>query len=314
MYLTPVKNIIFSVILALLSFQLTVAQKTFQISKNTKTILFVGDSITYQAFYVNYFITYIKLNNPDIDYDFLNIGLPSETVSKLSEPGHAKGKFPRPKLQERLKRTLETLKPDLVFACYGINDGIYLPFDNSRFKKFQKGIEYLHRKVLESGAEIVHLNTTIYDALKGDAYTNVMDIYGDWILSKKFTDNWDIVDIHTPLTNALAKERSSDNSFMLTRDGIHPKPVGHWIMTKALIQFLNPKNYPDTKDADTYFSKFENGLEIFKLIQKQQKILTDAWLTEIGHKRPNMKKGLPINEALIQSKKIDTKIDQLLAK
>src|SRR2546425_2764856 len=38
--------------------------------------------------------------------EFLNLGLPSETVSGLSEEGHAGGQFPRPDLLERLARVL----------------------------------------------------------------------------------------------------------------------------------------------------------------------------------------------------------------
>ena len=50
----------------------------------------------------------------------------------MSEEGHAGGKFPRPDLHERLDRALPKTKPDLVFACYGMNDGIYLPLDEAR--------------------------------------------------------------------------------------------------------------------------------------------------------------------------------------
>ncbi len=63
----------------------------------------------------------------------IGCGLPSETVSGLSEEGHAGGKFPRPVLSERLDRVLTVVEPDLVFACYGINCGIYEPLDEARF-------------------------------------------------------------------------------------------------------------------------------------------------------------------------------------
>ena len=41
-------------------------------------------------------------------YDILDLGLSSETVSGLSEPGHAGGAFPRPCLKERLERDGES--------------------------------------------------------------------------------------------------------------------------------------------------------------------------------------------------------------
>ncbi|MEI2725571.1 MAG: hypothetical protein V9H26_19255 [Verrucomicrobiota bacterium] len=49
------------------------------------------------------------------------------------------GQFPRPDLHERLGRVLEKTKPDQVVACYGMNDGIYLPFSEERFAEVSSG-------------------------------------------------------------------------------------------------------------------------------------------------------------------------------
>src|SRR5512133_1780233 len=87
-----------------------------------KRILFLGDSITYSGLYVTYVETFLRLKYPDWNGEIINLGLPSETVSGLSEEGHAGGAFPRPDLKERLDRVLEKTKPDLVIACYGMND------------------------------------------------------------------------------------------------------------------------------------------------------------------------------------------------
>ncbi|MDA0751808.1 MAG: lysophospholipase, partial [Verrucomicrobia bacterium] len=54
--------------------------------------------------------TYLRLTFLDQPVNILNQGLPSETVSGLSEPGHAGGKFPRPDLHERLDRALAKLR------------------------------------------------------------------------------------------------------------------------------------------------------------------------------------------------------------
>ena len=59
----------------------------------------------------------------------IDMALPSETVSGLSENGHAGGKFPRPDLLERLDQVLRISRPDVVIACYGMNCGIYQPFN-----------------------------------------------------------------------------------------------------------------------------------------------------------------------------------------
>src|SRR5438045_2369180 len=95
--------------------------------QTARRILFLGDSITYGGSYIDYLEGYLLTRFPEKHWEIINLGLPSETVSGLSEPGHAGGSFPRPDLHERLDRALEKVKPDLVFACYGMNDGIYFP-------------------------------------------------------------------------------------------------------------------------------------------------------------------------------------------
>jgi len=63
------------------------------IGANVKRILFLGNSITYQAHYVNDVEAYLTVHYPGRSFEIINVGLPSETVSGLSEPGHAGGAF-----------------------------------------------------------------------------------------------------------------------------------------------------------------------------------------------------------------------------
>jgi len=103
-------------------------------------IVFLGDSITYSGQYVDDISMLVRSLAGDNEFEFLNLGLPSETVSGLSEPGHAHDSFPRPNLHDRLNHLLELTRPNLVIACYGMNDGIYYPFDAVKFEKYQRGI------------------------------------------------------------------------------------------------------------------------------------------------------------------------------
>ncbi len=130
-----------------------------------KRIIFVGDSITHGGGYITSLEAAIIAQHPERHMELINVGLPSETVSGLSEPGHAGGKFPRPDLHERLTRVLDQTKPNLVVACYGMNDGIYYPFGEDRFAKFKSGIERLHQEVEKRGAKIIHLTPAFFDAL-----------------------------------------------------------------------------------------------------------------------------------------------------
>jgi lysophospholipase L1-like esterase len=98
-----------------------------------KRMVVLGDSNTQAGGYVSFMSYYLNKLHIEKSFDVIGLGLASETLSGLSEDGHAGGKFPRPCLFERLGRVLEKAKPEVVFACYGINDGIYLPLDKDRF-------------------------------------------------------------------------------------------------------------------------------------------------------------------------------------
>src|SRR3954470_16233613 len=106
-----------------------------------KRVVILGDSITQGGGYIIFTDYYLQKLYPQKNFDIYGLGLASETVSGLSEEGHAGGKFPRPCLFERLGRLLEKTKPQVVFACYGMNDGIYQPLDPQRTKAFQDGVK-----------------------------------------------------------------------------------------------------------------------------------------------------------------------------
>ncbi|WP_085497363.1 SGNH/GDSL hydrolase family protein [Arenibacter troitsensis] len=274
------------------------AQNSYEIPQDVKRILFLGNSITYSGQYVSYIDAYLTLQYPDRDFEIINVGLPSETVSGLSESGHADGKFPRPDLHERLKRILERTKPDLIFSCYGMNDGIYLPFDEERFQKYKEGINWLNQEVRVNGTPIVHITPPIYDGSKGEAYANVLDIYSDWIISKRYTDGWKVIDVHWPMKKYLEDQRLSNDDFYLAKDGVHPNDTGHWLMAKQLLLYLGEDEISKANGMEEVVSQFHHGLEIWKLVEERQKIMKDAWLTSIGHQRPGMNVGLALGDAL----------------
>jgi len=257
------------------------------ISNNTR-IVFLGDSITYSGEYVADVEAALRRQKPESRFEIINIGLPSETVSGLSEPGHAGGAFPRPDLHERLDRILEKLKPNLAFACYGMNDGIYYPFSDDRFAAFTNGIIRLHQKVIASGAKIAHLTPPVFDAvpLKGKTlpaglseyrqpyvgYDEVLSRYSEWLLSQR-SNGWAVIDIHGPMKAALEEKRKADPKFAFAGDGVHANQQGHRIISQQILAYWSTPNAAVSP-------------RVISLIRKRERILSDAWLSEIGHKRP----------------------------
>src|SRR5579859_280540 len=120
--------------------------------RDGQRVVFLGDSNTFAGHYVAYLDAYLFTRFPDRKYELLNLGLPSETACGLSEPDHP---YPRPDVHERLDCALAKTKPDVVVLCYGMNDGIYYPFGEDRFKKYQDGMTDVIDRVSKTGAKVV---------------------------------------------------------------------------------------------------------------------------------------------------------------
>lgn len=287
-------------------------------SAATKKVLFLGNSITYSGQYITDIAAYCTVNYPGQKLEFINMGLPSETVSGLSEPGHAGGAFPRPDLHERLDRIMALVKPDVVFACYGMNDGIYMPFDEERFAKYKEGVNWLHDKYVKAGVRIVHVTPPVYDEWKGGSkgYAEVLDKYSDWLLAQR-KRGWEVADLHYPMKKYLEAHRKVDKAmgidgFALAGDGIHPGEVGHWIMAKALLLFLGEKSVAKSPDVLAAIHHPKKA-DLLNLIAQKQALMKDAWLTAAGHKRP-MKAGLPLAEAQEKAIELDKQVSLLMGK
>jgi lysophospholipase L1-like esterase len=292
------------------SLQLGSAQ-TYSISEDTKRIVFLGNSITYNGKFVSYLDAYLTLRFPGKNLEIINVGLPSETVSGLSEAGHANGEFPRPDLRERLDRVFNQLEPDLVIANYGMNDGIYLPFDEARFNAFQNGIHWLHEVVEKSGAQLIHVTPPIYDERKGPAYANVLDIYAAWLVSLRYTQNWQVIDLHWPMRKALEERRNLNPDFAFAKDGIHPDESGHFLMAKIILLGLGEK-VGQAKTIEELLEPFPNGIQVLSLIEKRQEILKLAWLSATKHQRPGIPEGLALKEAQEKVAEINVEINKLI--
>ncbi len=291
--------------------------------ENVERIVFLGDSITYGGGYVADIEAFLRTRYPTRQFDLLNLGLPSETVSGLSEPNHAGGKFPRPDVHERLARALDKTKPDLVVACYGMNDGIYYPFDEERFKKYQEGVEKLRAAVAKSGAKLWLVTPPPFDPLplKGrtlpagkdeygsdkpfEGYDEVLGRYTEWLIAQRKKD-WNVIDVHTPLAAYLAEQRKQQADFRLAGDGVHLDATGHHLIAREILVAWGAP----AEDLD-FAKPMGISTELQKEVSKRQQILRDAYLTDIGHKRPGMAKGLPLEQALKQAAEMEPKIREL---
>jgi lysophospholipase L1-like esterase len=306
-------------LLMLFCLQVCAANKAVaQIPADVHRVLFLGNSITYAGGYVTDVEAWFVTHYPNRQIEFINAGLPSETVSGLSEEGHAGGAFPRPDLHERLARVLAQTKPDLVFACYGMNDGIYLPFDEGRFARFKEGVNWLHDTVVKTGAKIIHLTPPIFDELKGGhpGYAAVLNKYSGWLLEQRKQQGWQVCDLHYPMKKYLEAHRKVDKAFgmdgfALAQDGVHPGETGHWLMAKQILLYLGEKSVKNVPTINAGVTVVAKGGDMLRLVAERQAMMKDAWLTATGHKRPGMNKGIPLVEAQAKAAAIGLQIKAL---
>jgi lysophospholipase L1-like esterase len=395
---------------------LTRAEEPFLL-RDGQRVVFVGDSITYAGHFIAYLDGYLTTRFPDKKFELLNLGLPSETVTGLSEPDHP---FPRPNVHERLERVLAKTKPDILVACYGINDGIYYPFSEERFKKYQEGIRQLIDRGTKAGAKVVLMTPPPFDprpvkdkllpksAAKFswvrpyEGYDEVLQRYAEWLLSLR-AEGLMVIDLHTAVRRHLDAIRATDPNYRLADDGVHIGRTGHWPIAQEILRAwgapaevdeamidaqalkatrgrveglsseggvlrfrwltrlpmpsdsawdarlanqqriterVNRHRLVVTGAAQERYELFEGeqrlgevrreqlaagvdllaykelstnrrAAELAKRIEQRQELLGRAWLSDVGHKRPDTPKGLPLEEARQRAATLEAEIRKL---
>ena len=384
--------------------------------KDGQKVLLLGDSITNAGGYTQYVDAYLRTRFPTQRFELYNLGLPSETVTGLSEPDHP---FPRPDIHTRVARALERIKPDVVVACYGMNDGIYYPFSEERFQQYQQGIRKLMERAEGAGAKVVLLTPPPFDPVPMRAkllpagapkyswvspyerYNDVLARYADWLLTLR--PQVPVGDPQHATTSYLATARRTEPGFTVAGDGIHPNVNGHAVIAVELLDTLGAPAESDRAEIDARGLKatrgqvtglaregdglrFEwvsrlpmpedpawdprvvqhtrleerlnqyrlaikglapgryalyegtthvgeisspelergidllrypalstnrNAAELLKLVRQRERLLSPAWLTSVGHTRPNTPAGLPLDEAQRQAAPLEPKLREL---
>ncbi len=282
-----------------------------------KRIAFIGDSITnigcYFAFVQAALWEHWGQEAPEI----IGLGVSSETVSGLSEPDHP---FPRPVVFGRLDRALEQSRPQVVFACYGMNDGIYFPPSSQREKCFAEGMCRLVSAIQAYGARPVVMTPTPFDAKSrgktiaeedeslrygfGEpylSYDKALSRFAAWELEYFPQRGVPVIDLHTPLFAMIQSLRGANPDY-LYNDGVHPDIPGHWEMAKTIL-----REFFELEIAEMPCYIREQN-HFYSLVMKRHQMLCAAWKEHIGHDNPNKEDALPLPQALEQEKPLRQEI------
>jgi lysophospholipase L1-like esterase len=271
-------------------------------------ILFLGDSITQDGRYVSIIEYELFKAFPHADIDVISVGLSSETVSGLTEPGHP---YPRPNLHDRLERALVKVKPQTVFTCYGMNDGIYFPQSDERFQAYKDGIQRLISAVRAAGAKLILLTPPMFDAqviadktvgldaaqfgyaspYKG--YNDVLKEYAEWLQSLRI-DGVQVIDLNGPMVAYTQKQRLKNPDFALSNDGVHPQLVGHALMAQQVLKGIGVPI--EELDPAALAAHLEHDA-LFQRVQDRRSMRSTAWLVDIGFTMPVHFEALQVAEA-----------------
>lgn len=287
-----------------------------------KRVLWLGDSITQMGGYVTFVLYYLDKNYPESKFDIISVGLASETTSGLSEKTHP---FPRPCVFERLDRALTAVKPDVVVACYGMNDGIYHPQSEDRMKAFQDGIRKLIAAVKASHAHLILLTPPPFDKTVAKTvplnspdfgfknpytdYDSVLADYAKWEETLPPADAT-VIDLHAPIDDYLVKQRVTNPRFSFTRSGggIHPNPAGQLLMAEIILHGLGA-SIPFDSDLNQELARTQ-AAPLYALVDQQRQMRSAAWLGFIGYTRGKTVKTASVDKVEAKCADLQTQIDQ----
>ncbi len=274
------------------------------------TLLFLGDNLTHSGEYIAYLdaVLYSEAKRQKKAHKHLiNLGLPSETCSGLTETDR---EFPRPVIHSRIDRALEVVKPDTVFVCYGIVDGIFSPFSEERFAAFQDGINSIIEKVHAANANVVLMTPPPFEMdqnrqlgkkfRSADAdefgyyklYENydeeVIARYSDWILQQESRVDG-VVDIRTPLLSYRNAMRAEDPEY--TFRGVVLDEDAHKVIARTILASLGR----DPALVNSIWKRY------WAMSGARQDIMHPAWLTYTGYSLPEPIRSLPEGMPMIDA-------------
>ena len=286
-----------------------------------KRIMILGDSITQDGRYVSMMEYLLEKQNPYLDFNIFSVGLSSETASGLSEIGHP---FPRPDIHERLNRALVAIRPEVVLACYGMNDGIYQPLDPIRLKAFEIGITSMVKQCQANGARVILVTPPFFDITQFGAnitkdgekfaygkpyakYDDVLAAFAKWEVKTR-PGGVEVIDLHTPMELVARNAIKSSLELYHSGDGIHPADLGHLLMAKIILDGLGIKQ-PKEDLRQSLLGVQSNPL--YDLIAKHRALRSEGWLPYVGSTRESMTKSTEIIPTEDKAAELQMQIDRL---
>jgi lysophospholipase L1-like esterase len=220
--------------------------------KDGDTVLMIGDSITEQHLYSNYVEMWTVTRFPAWKLTFRNTGIGGDT----STGGN-----------NRFKRDVLRYHPTAMTVDFGMNDGAYAPFNEPRYKNYEKGLFGMAEQAKAANIRVAWCTPQPLDTDKpGDTepeiYNKTLEKYGDMGVkgtAEKYQGLF--VDQFHPylevLNRARAEAAQSQKKYdrVTGGDAVHPGPAGQSLMAASILKGLSFPKLVASVEIDATQSK-----------------------------------------------------------
>jgi lysophospholipase L1-like esterase len=194
-----------------------------------QTVVFLGDSITWQNLYTAYLEQYFTGRYLDRPPRFINRGVRGDTAAEAVA---------------RLERDVVADRPDLVLVMLGMNDGGYQGYNRGLLKFYLDNLEKLVGLLKKkTRAEVVLVTTTCVDPVdhKTKRYNRMLSAMAEGVVDLGKRLRVPVVDLFPFFSSKLKEARALNHPVELMLDPVHPGPAGHLVIAHHLLTFLDPR-------------------------------------------------------------------------
>ncbi len=191
-----------------------------------ETVVFLGDSITWQNLYPAYIESYFLRAHPDWNLRFVNLGVRGDTAADALA---------------RLRRDLVPLRPDRVLILLGMNDGGYRGRNRLLLRAYLANLEQLLEGIrANTTAQIMLLTPTCVDPVdaRRQRYNLMLADMARAVVELGQRKDIPVLKLHQDFAAALDWARAQPSPVQLMHDPIHPGPAGHLVIARFLLRHL----------------------------------------------------------------------------
>jgi len=193
-----------------------------------------GDSITEQRLYSVLIESYLTICRPELEIQVRHYGW----------SGEKSGEF-----LQRMEADVLRFQPTVATTLYGMNDFLYIPYDEQVAAKFRNNQQRILQRFLQTGCRCLLGSPTIIDAVpdwvktaRGSQYDLNLALcrYRNLAMHLAAEEKVAFADVFTPMLTAdfMARQRYGPHFKVAGSDGVHPDWAGQAIISHVFLKQL----------------------------------------------------------------------------